>query len=78
MSEMQEWELTYNFLLGETSGLESFSLYLRQASGDMFAQGRDTEARIYRDLADDAKAQSIRKRMEADEYKERHSDENDK
>lgn len=74
MSETQDWELTYNFLLGETSGLESYSLYLRQASGDMFAQGRDTEARIYRDLADDAKAQSVRKRKEADDYKERRCD----
>jgi hypothetical protein len=74
MSETQDWELTYNFLLGETSGVESFSLYLRQASGDMFAQGRDTEAKIYRELADDAKARSVRKRREADEYKERHCD----
>jgi len=74
MSELQEWELTYNFLLGETSGLESFSLYLRQASGDLFAQGKDTEARIYRDLANDAKAQSVRQRREADDHKERYSD----
>lgn len=77
MSEWKEWELTYNYLIGETSGLESFSLYLRQASGDMFAQGRDTEARIYRDLADDAKAQSVRKRMEADKHKVRYEEKDD-
>ena len=74
MSELQEWELTYNFLIGESSGLESYSLYLRQASGDLFALGKDREARIYRALADDAKGQSVRKRKEADDHKERYSD----
>ena len=76
MSEMQEWRLTYNFLIGEASGLGSFSRYLYQLSGVMFTQGRDTEAKIYRDLADEAKAQSVRKRKEADTHKERYSDEN--
>jgi hypothetical protein len=77
MSETQEWELTYNFLIGKASGLESYSRYLRQASGDLFAQGKDTEASIYRDLADDAKARSVRKRKEADDHKKRYGKEDD-
>jgi len=74
MCETQEWELTYNFLLGQSSGTESYSHYLRQASGDLFAQGKDTEASIYRELADDAKAQSVQKRKEADDHKKRYCD----
>ena len=72
MSETQEWELTYQFLIGESSGIESYSRELRQASGDMFAQGKDTEAKIYRELADDAKARSVRKRKEAEDHQERY------
>ncbi|MCK5548584.1 MAG: hypothetical protein KAI64_06190 [Thermoplasmata archaeon] len=72
--ELQEWQLTYNYLLGQSAGVEEYSRTLRQESGDMYAMGKDTEAQIYRDLADEAKAHSIRMRKQADEHKERYAD----
>ena len=72
MTEHQEWELTYNYLLGISSGIESYSRQLRVAAGDLYSNGRDTEALIYRELADEAKAHSIRERKKADDHKARY------
>lgn len=77
MTEQQEWELTYNYLLGVACGLESYSRELRQAAGDLYAQRRDGEARIYREIADEIKARSIRERKAADDHKARYEDQVD-
>ena len=69
---VDEWELTYNYLLGVACGLESYSRDLRQAAGDLYAQGKDTEAHIYRELADEIKARSIRERKAAVDHKTRY------
>lgn len=76
MNEHEEWELTYNYLLGISSGLEAYSRELRQAAGDLYAQGKDTKAHIYRELADEIKARSIRERKAAKEHKERYEENN--
>jgi len=41
------------FILGKCGGLEEGAYLLRQRSGVLFQKGKDKEANIYRDLADE-------------------------
>ena len=67
--EDTEDRIASNFMLGQVVAQESIGPKLRERSGKAFAEGRDDEARILRELARDFELQADRARRE---YKKRY------
>lgn len=53
--------------LGIVSGIKEAADKLRKKSGDLFAAGKDADARLYRQMAEELEKESVQKRKHYDE-----------